>query len=89
MQLEPTLQTEFFDGRRKRLVESGVILHIEALVRQLVKQHCDKSKVAPVHHRVQNRIAELAERRIGNHSPHGDIEPAFAQSFRCPDRVLL
>ena len=44
------------------LVERGVVLHVQALMREFVKHRADQHRIAPAHHRVQHRVVEPAER---------------------------
>ncbi len=82
---EPALDAEFLDGRGERLVETGVALDVDDLVRQLMKQHGHELHVVPAQHRAQDRVPQLAERRIRRHAADRDIETARSQ----PPRLAL
>ena len=57
--------TFLLDKRGKRLVELGVVLHIELLMRQFMEDQRGQAFVAPAHHRIEDRVVEPAQRRIG------------------------
>ena len=71
---EPSLDADRFDRCREGFVESRVILDVQDLVRQFMEQRGHESYVVPPHHRIQDRVGEVAERRIGRNAPDRHIE---------------
>ncbi len=80
--LEPSLQTFVLDRHRERLVEFRVVLDVQELVRELVKDHRSQLGVAVAEHRAQHRIREFPKRGISGHATHRHVE-SLPLKIRC------
>ena len=67
------------DDHRKSLVEVAVAGRIGRLVRELVEDEGGELGVAVAEHGVQHRVAQVAERRIGDGRTDPGVEAARAQ----------
>ena len=78
-----------FHKRGEGLVELSVVLHINALVRQLMEDQCRQPFIAPTHHRTDNRIVEPTERRISLDAADRHVHTLLSQQRRLtPGRTL-
>ena len=86
---EPAFEALSLDDHGKSLVEVAVAGRIGRLVRQLVEDEGGELGVAVAEHGVQHRVAQVAERRIGDGRTDPGVEAARAQSRRRARCVLL
>ena len=84
---EPALHARRLDGRGKRLVELRVVLHVDDLVRELVKHHPRDLDFRPADERRQHGVVEVAERRIGGHAADPDVVAGRAEPRRLRARI--
>jgi hypothetical protein len=70
---DPALQALFLDRDRERLVERRVVLHVDHLVRELVKDEPREIGLAVADEARQHRIVEITERGISRHTADVDV----------------
>ncbi len=73
--------------RREGLVEVAVAGRVHGLVREFVEDEGRELRVAVAEHRVQHRVAQVAERRIGDRGPDVDVVAARAELVRLAGRA--
>src|SRR5690606_5827423 len=73
--LEPELSPILLDRGREGFAERAVVLDVNHLVRELVKQDRRDGALAADHHRAQDRIGEIAEGRVRRRSGEVRVEP--------------
>ena len=77
---EPAADPRFLDHARERLVELAVAGDVETLVRKLMEDRADEARVPPAEHRAEQRVREVAQRRVRRH--------AFDRRVVAPGREL-
>src|SRR5207245_9051973 len=71
----PAVSYGHLDRNGERFVERSVSLHVNDLVRELVKDEARELGVAVAYEGGQDRIVEPAERRIRRHAGHVNVVP--------------
>ena len=78
----PAGKPSLLDGNGERFVERRIVLHVNDLVRELVKDEARELGVAVADESRQDRIVEPAERRIRRHAGHVNVVPFGHQAGR-------
>ena len=76
---KPAVDTDFLDRTGERLVEGGVALHIDHLMRQLMKDEPGQFTLRIADEGRQQRVRKPAQRGVGRHAPHVYLQPTAAQ----------
>ncbi|MNT46712.1 hypothetical protein D3C72_1833790 [compost metagenome] len=82
---QPALHARGFHGGGKGLVEGGVVAHVDHLVRQFVEDQPRQLALRQVDEGIEQRVVEIAQRRIGGDAGNVGLEPVAAQA----PRILL
>ena len=76
---EPALHARLFHRRGKGFVEQGVVLHVELLVREFVKQEARKLAFGIMDKSTEDRVVEPSQGRVSRHAADIYIVAALAQ----------
>src|SRR4030095_4475838 len=69
----PSRETLLLHRDRERLVERRIVLDVDDLVRELVEDEPGDLRVASADERRQQRVVEVAERRVGRYAGNVDV----------------
>ncbi|MCY1358246.1 hypothetical protein D9M69_447750 [compost metagenome] len=79
----PLASTFLLDEGGEGFVELRVVLHIETLMGELVKDQRGQSLIPPAHHRTDDRVVEPAKCRIGLDAANRHVHALQALQSRC------
>jgi hypothetical protein len=86
---EPALEAFGLDHGCESLIEVAVPRRIDLLVRKLVEDESREVRVPVAEHRVQHRVAQVPERRVGNGRADENVKALVPQLARLARRARL
>ena len=86
---QPASHAGTFYTHRKCLIEFAVILHIDELMREFMKDGADEFQIAVAQHGVKQRVSKAPQRGIGTDAGHQRVIAALREPGRKAARVVF